>query len=329
MPNKEELMVCLNYLDMDVFTKTDAGEIELKPGEYFDYEPSGESDKLLSEWTGAKAERNVIIRDARFLSELATPYLKTSGFELVTDNLGTLGCTLYNASDLSLKNSGRYVDELESMIKNRIEIRLNLKVKIVSVFDLAKRRSGTSNNKELPLSFIHSDYTSKSGVERLEQQAFSSKDTLAPVEFKPLLNQFQHTNELIQYIKRSSRFLIINVWRNADHIDRPIAQDPIAVCDPRTVPKESFVNYEIRCPDGLSLYEYHISGGKADNDCKRHKWYFYSRMTVDESLMWISYDSKEEYSSVPHTAFTIPNQIAGERKSIEARAFVFLENENM
>ena len=326
MSNKDQFMVCLNYLDTDVFTEADKGEVQLKPGEYFGYEPSGEADRLLSEWTGAKAVRNVMIRDVRFLPPFDTPQLKTSGFELVTDNLGALGCTLYNAPDLSLENSGRYVDELESMIKNQIETRLEFKVKIVSVFDLAKRRSGSSNNEELPLSFIHSDYTSKSGVERLKQQAFSSADTLAPVVFKPLQNRFQNSEKLIQYIKRNSRFLIINVWRNADHSERPIAQDPIAVCDPSTVPKESFVNYEIRCPGGLSLYEYHISGG--NNDCKSHKWYFYSRMTVDESLMWISHDSNGEYSSVPHTAFTIPNNVAGERKSIEARAFVFLENEN-
>ena len=325
MNETNEFLVDLNYIDTSVFTTAEPNSVLLKPGEYFGYEPSGENDRLLSELTGAKARRKVTIRDARSLKLLDVPRLNKCGFELFTDNLGGLASNLYKASDLNLENSGKYVDQIEDLIKSSIETNLKINAKVVAVFDLAKRSSGTSKDQAKPLSFIHSDYTNTSGVQRLEQQAFSNKDTLAPVSFIPLQSRFQNLDELKKYTSRKSRFLIVNVWRNADPSGSPILQHPLAVCDPRTVLKESLVSYEIRCPRGLSLYEYHISGGKGDEDCKNHEWYFYSRMSINECLMWISHDSYGIFQSVPHTSFTLPNNMKSERKSIEARAFVFLD----
>ena len=143
--------------------------------------------------------------------------------------------------------------------------------------------------------------------------------------FEPLQNRFQNEEELKEYTNKKRRFLIVNLWRNANPNGLDISRDPIAVCNPHTIAKESYVSYEIRCAGGLSLYEYHISGGKGDADCMSHEWYFYSNMTVDENLMWISHDSEGDFLSVPHTAFTLPNSGPNERKSIEARAFVFLD----
>ena len=57
-----------------------------------------------------------------------------------------------------------------------MEKRLDLRIKCVSVFDLAKRKSRSPNKNEIPLSFIHSDYTRSSGIERLRQQVVSNKD---------------------------------------------------------------------------------------------------------------------------------------------------------
>ena len=316
----------LNYLDTEFFTtKNRDSKVQYKPGEYYGYEPSEENDKLISELTGANAARNVIIRDVRCLSLYEQPRMDEHGFELISDDLGSIACNLYNAFDLTIEHSQPYVNEIEKMVTSIVEKRLTLKVKLVSVFDLAKRKSKSSDSNEIPLSFIHSDYTRSSGVERLQQQVISNKDSLAPVSFKPLRNRFENEEELENYTNGKCRFLIVNLWRNADPNKFPISQDPLAVCDPRSIPNESLVNYEIRCSDGLSLYEYHVSGGKSDNDCKHHKWYYYSGMTVDECLIWISYDKDGTFSSVPHTAFSLPQNESRERKSIEARAFVFLE----
>ena len=315
----------LNYLDTNYFSaKNDHLKVQYKPGEYYGYEPSNENDILISELTGANATRTVKIREARSLSYCEQPRLDEHGFELIFDGLGSKACDLYNASDLSIEHSESYVSGIEKLIMNVIEERLKLRVKLVSVFDLAKRKSGSSNSNETPLSFIHSDYTVNSGVERLQQQISSNWDTLAPVSFMPLVNRLD--NEVLkQYTEGKGRFLIVNLWRNADPSKFPICKDPLAVCDPKSVPKESLVDYEIRSTNGLSLFEYHVSGGQSDEDCKNHKWYYYSYMKVDECLMWISFDKSGVFPSVPHTSFSLSTTESRERKSIEARAFVFLE----
>ena len=109
---------------------------------------------------------------------------------------------------MSLEYSERYVNEIEKLVKSTLEERLKLRINVVSVFDLAKRRSRSSNANETPLSFIHSDYTRSSGVERLQQQINANKDTLAPVSFKSLENRFNDKKELIEYTHGKGRFLI-------------------------------------------------------------------------------------------------------------------------
>ena len=50
-------------------------------------------------------------------------------------------------------------------------------------------------------------------------------------------------------------------------------------------------------------------------------------MSVDECLMWISHDSGRKLLSVPHTSFNVQEN-SGQRKSIEARPLVFLDELN-
>lgn len=329
------LVVHLNYLDTEAFTAKDSRGLPIKPGEYYGYIPSGKESScgtLMSESNGAKATRKVVIQDVRALKHPDIPRLDTTGFELFMDNLGSLAGSVYDTST----NSEAYVMEMEKFLKVSVETRLRVKVKMVAIFDLQKRNIGSLNRLstfdimglDQPLSYIHTDYNNMSGVERLRQLATASQnaDFLAPVNFQPLQSRFRKEGDLEDYMNRKCRFLIVNIWRNGDSSGLPISRDPLAVCDPRTVPKESLVEYEVRCPEGLSLYDYHISGGKGDIDCASHGWYFYSKMKLDECLMWISHDSFGEFSSVPHTAFALPNQgLVGIRKSIETRAFVFLD----
>ena len=317
----------LNYIDVNLFDSLNGEGTVYKPGEYYGFVPDEETVKLLSECNGAPAPRKVIIQDARLINDSEKPLLSTYNFELIPDRLGVLACGLYSSPDLSLGYSRGYVDSIESLVKDYVQKRLCVNVRFAAVFDLAKRRSGSSNQQEVPLPFIHSDYTNESGVTRLQQQAFSCQDALAPVAFPLLQERFEDETELKEYISGKKRFLIINVWRNADPTRGHIEQDPLAVCDPRTIQKDAWVTYEIFCSKDLSLFEYHISGGDGDEDCSSHKWYYFSRMSVHECLMWISHDSGRKLLSVPHTSFKIQEN-SGQRKSIEARAFVFLEELN-
>ena len=79
MASPQHIVAHLNYLDTEVFTaRRDKSIIQYKPGEYYECEPLEENDKLISELTGAKATRKVIIRDGRYI----TAVIKTDPSEL-------------------------------------------------------------------------------------------------------------------------------------------------------------------------------------------------------------------------------------------------------
>ena len=66
----------------------------------------------------------------------------------------------------------------------------------------------------------------------------------------------------------SKRFIFINVWRNTKH--DPVQRMPLAVCDGKSVAKESMEVYELRYPDRIGE-NYCLSAGKASD----HKWFYY------------------------------------------------------
>ena len=113
------------------------------------------------------------------------------------------------------------------------------------------------------------------------------------------------------------RVQIINVWRP---VGRPVARDPLAVADARTVAEEDLVPTPLIYPTRRGeTYQVHHA--------ERHRWYYKDGLAPDEVLLIKCFDSKQDGRArrVPHTAFVDP--AAGHdvppRQSIEVRALVF------
>ena len=113
------------------------------------------------------------------------------------------------------------------------------------------------------------------------------------------------------------RFAIIQVWRA---IVDPIASNPLALADARSVAPEDLLVAERRYPNRVGqTYRLKYS--------PRHRWVYFPRMRRDEALVFKVYDSEKDGRArfTPHTSFDDPTTPAGAapRQSIEARALAF------
>jgi hypothetical protein len=117
------------------------------------------------------------------------------------------------------------------------------------------------------------------------------------------------------------RILGINVWRSVS--PGPLARFPLTVCDRTSID-----------PDDLE-YDLNPNGGGSGinmHNCKPNdgqRWYYYSDMTPDEVLVFITYDSHpsdgEIFRPTMHSAVTIPGSEGLQpRESVEVRFFAQL-----
>jgi hypothetical protein len=124
----------------------------------------------------------------------------------------------------------------------------------------------------------------------------------------------------------TSRWAIINVWRP---LFNPVARDPLAVCDARSVPEEDLVDMLAVIPKDAThkvLSKRRDIKGFNVRYNPVHKWYYGSRMRPEEALLIKIYDSKRDGRArrTPHSAFSHP-ETRGEdatRESIEVRCLV-------
>jgi hypothetical protein len=145
-----------------------------------------------------------------------------------------------------------------------------------------------------PARLVHNDYTPKSGPQRL-------RDLL-------------HADEAELALAR--RYAIINLWRP---IRGPLRDEPLAVCDARTVSPEDLVVSALIYPDRRGeVYRLRFNPAQV--------WYYFPDMSRDEVLLFKSYESLVDGRArfTPHTAFDDPTCTpdAPPRESIEVRALV-------
>lgn len=144
---------------------------------------------------------------------------------------------------------------------------------------------------------VHNDYTERSAPQRV-------RDFLPEDEAEAALEK---------------RFAIIQTWRS---IAPRVEQDPLALCDGRTIPEEGFIRYERRYRYRTGE-TYHIAYNPA------HRWFWFPQMTRDEALVFKVFDTDASAGVrfTAHTAFDDPNTPpdAAIRESIEMRALVFYD----
>jgi hypothetical protein len=237
----------------------------------------------------------VAISDARKMARTLT--LDEQGFALQT--LPTSFTDFYDDDAVR----ARYYPEVRAAL---LEI---TGAREVIVFDhnvrSAERAARGEIGVRVPVDQAHNDYTERSGPKR----------KLEILEQAGRLDLKDH------------RVAFVNLWRP---IVGPVWDNPLAVCDARTVRQEDLVATEI------------MHFGEDDLERPRHRgeiyslrfnpeqdWFYFSEMQPSEALLLKNYDSRRDVRAryMPHTGFRnplCPPQFKP-RESIEARTLVVLE----
>eukprot|EP00929_Paragymnodinium_shiwhaense_P079016 TRINITY_DN41048_c0_g1_i1.p1 TRINITY_DN41048_c0_g1~~TRINITY_DN41048_c0_g1_i1.p1 ORF type:complete len:378 (-),score=57.98 TRINITY_DN41048_c0_g1_i1:313-1446(-) len=120
-------------------------------------------------------------------------------------------------------------------------------------------------------------------------------------------------------------FMVINFWRPVLPMQGPVTKTPLAVCDPKSVKLEDIVPINVR----RAGYDFAKMLDLAYD--KDQHWYYYPDMTVDEVLVFKSFQHyrrqrEPELNTCFHTAFEVPDPPPGaeERQSCEYRARLWL-----
>jgi hypothetical protein len=162
---------------------------------------------------------------------------------------------------------------------------------IVHVFDHTIRRHAPEAARQ-PSTRVHNDYT-----------PFSAR---------------RRVRELLGEAAAERQFAFINVWRP---IHVPAIDQPLALCDARTVASDDLVATDIVYPGRRGeIY------GVLYNP--RHRWFYAPAMQLDEALLLKCADTRANVAPLsPHTSFDNPLAPPGTppRQSIEFRTIAFFD----
>ncbi|KAL7536334.1 hypothetical protein ACHAWF_005430 [Thalassiosira exigua] len=122
---------------------------------------------------------------------------------------------------------------------------------------------------------------------------------------------------------KKGRFVTMNAWRNI--AETPIHQNPLAVCDSRTiVMPDDVIASDFIPPNPNNRFEQYRL---ASRNGRKHGWYYLSQMTRDEVLLFKQYDSDtiQGGRTCFHTAVSLPDVPSDlpPRESIEVRMIAF------
>lgn len=175
--------------------------------------------------------------------------------------------------------------------------------------------------------YIHCDY-SYQGAEQFYDRIVANgrRDDLKPLAVSP-----------------RRRWALINLWRPR----QPVERDALCVADAHSITDDELAEQTIKWMKAEELteeqkkhpYIHKYQAGAPDTylwavkpptDPEKHKWYYASKMTPDEVLLFKMYDSRNDGRAkrVPHTSFQCASDSGPARESVELRAFVFWEDQD-
>jgi len=192
-----------------------------------------------------------------------------------------------------------YYPEVTELVKRQIP-----EAKRIHIFDhtrrISSREEGIKKEGEAPVrpvaSITHNDYTAASGLNRVKQ--------LFPEEGDELLKKY--------------RVVIVNVWRGIKKVE----SFPLAFVNALTTAPEDF----------LTLYRIEKDRVGEIQQVKynpKHEWNYYSKMDVDEAVIFKTFDSTVASGYIVHSAVDLTddrNNIPT-RESIEIRVLVLLDKQ--
>lgn len=181
-----------------------------------------------------------------------------------------------------------YYPEVEELVKKH----LGPEVEQVVIFDNTVRHN-TPDASRRPVPKVHIDQTAHATELRVKKH-------LSP----------ERAQEVLSSGKRQR---IINVWRP---INGPVVDQPLALCDSRSVRNEDVLPVKHIYPD-------HVGETATVKSHPDQKWWYWSGVRNDEVILIKCFDSVQG-GRTPHTAFTHPRTPEGceGRRSIEVRCLV-------
>lgn len=197
----------------------------------------------------------------------------------------------------------RYYPEVERLLAEILGARA------VVVFDhnvrSVTRAARGERGVRAPVDQVHNDYTERSGAKRkLEILAAAGRSDL---------------------VDRHVAF--VNLWRP---VVGPVLDNPLAVCDARSVAAEDLVGTEIlHFGDDDLVVPRHRGDVQSVRYNPAHRWFYVSAMRPEEFLLLKCYDSRVDGRArfLPHTGFqnsACPRDFLP-RESIEARTLAVFD----
>ncbi|KAL7464982.1 hypothetical protein ACHAXS_005311 [Conticribra weissflogii] len=190
-----------------------------------------------------------------------------------------------------------------------------------------------------PAGLVHADYTRDSAPRRLLDLSKPPKlnDVLRPKLLLKNRASLLDPTMVQEALDGKRRFAFVNVWRNID-AENPVMDAPLACVDARTSRVENLRVFKIHYVDRVGE-NYFVCPAKESG---AQEWYFFPKMTMNESLLLKQWDSKggiagglerdgveghETSTFTIHSAFLDPSCPEGSprRRSIEVRCVVIWE----
>lgn len=217
---------------------------------------------------------------------------------------------LHENNQLSLETNGFVLAHHETKCPNLQDLKSVRQVYYPELIELVKRLTGAeecvvvnslcrtedpTNRDDNYANFAHVDYEDD-----------YARD--APARFAKQAKRSPHISNPERYTGQEYEFISYNVWKP---FDREVLQNPLALCDSRTVR-----------PEDLQYCKYAgYAGSTIVAPSPEHRWYYFSRMQPNEILVFAGH--KQDVPSraqVPHIAFFDPTgPEEAQRRSIEAR----------
>ncbi len=241
------------------------------------------------------AQHDVKISDAR--SIVSSLRLDEQGFALFKSPTGF--CDFYN--DAAVRD--RYYPEVSHAMRA-----LTGALEVI-VFDhnvrSAVRAARGETGVRVPVDQVHNDYTEESGPKR-------KREILDGAGRLDLIDR---------------RVAFVNMWRP---IIGPVQDNPLALCDARSVAPDDLVSTDIHHFGENDLTTPRHRGQiYSVRHNPAHQWFFVSEMNPDEVLLLKCYDSRDDGRArfMPHTGFQNPScpEKFTPRESIEARTLVVFD----
>jgi hypothetical protein len=243
----------------------------------------------------ASAQHVVSIRDARPIADRLR--LDEHGFELHSRR--TAFAEFYDEATVR----ERYYPEVQSVV------RAIMGALAVVVFDhnvrSAARAARGESGVRTPVDQVHNDYTEQSGPKRKRE----------------ILDAAGRSDLADRHVA------FVNLWRP---IVGPVLDNPLTVCDARSVSPEDLVATEIHHFGENDLTVPRHSGQiQSVRYNPEHRWFYVSEMRPEEFLLLKCYDSRADGRArfMPHTGFRNPAcpRDFVPRESIEARTLVVFD----